>query len=349
MKRRLSVTVAELLTGDLLTLEPDGTVGQPVVVVDVSSASNEPSTVAAAVEALSRQDLPVLVGVLEERPTPLVEPLLEALTLTVVPAEHTPLPRTCVPVADVEAAIATVRASVSACPRAAVTLAGLLRITSRLPVAEGLVAESLAYSTLLAGAEFAEWRARTPARPVTELDEPPLLLERCGDVLKATFNRPHRHNAFSRGLRDALLEALALLRADPTLRMELTGKGRSFCSGGDLDEFGTAKDVSTAHIVRIAASAGAAVHAVRDRVRVVLHGACVGAGVEVPAFAAEVVARDDAWFQLPELRMGLVPGAGGTVSIPRRIGRWRTAWMALSGAPIDVEQALAWGLVDGRA
>ena len=47
--------------------------------------------------------------------------------------------------------------------------------------------------------------------------------------------------------------------------------------------------------------------------------------------------------------MGLVPGAGGTVSIPGRIGRWRTAYLALSGRPIDVGTALAWGLVDGRA
>ncbi|MDQ6696224.1 MAG: enoyl-CoA hydratase/isomerase family protein, partial [Actinomycetota bacterium] len=51
-------------------------------------------------------------------------------------------------------------------------------------------------------------------------------------------------------------------------------------------------------------------------------------------------------FRLPELAMGLVPGAGGTVSLPRRIGRHRTAWLALTGASIDAPTALDWGLVD---
>jgi enoyl-CoA hydratase/carnithine racemase len=59
-----------------------------------------------------------------------------------------------------------------------------------------------------------------------------------------------------------------------------------------------------------------------------------------------VVAGPDAFFQLPELSLGLVPGAGGTVSLPRRIGRQRTAWLALTGRRLPAEQALAWGLVD---
>ena len=77
-----------------------------------------------------------------------------------------------------------------------------------------------------------------------------------------------------------------------------------------------------------------------------VHGACVGAGIELPAFAGRVVASRDAWFALPEVAMGLVPGAGGTVSLPRRIGAQRTAWLALTGRRIDAETALAWGLVD---
>ena len=77
-----------------------------------------------------------------------------------------------------------------------------------------------------------------------------------------------------------------------------------------------------------------------------VHGACVGAGVELPAFAGHVIARPDATFRLPELRMGLIPGAGGTVSIPRRIGRDRFLEMALTGDPVDATTALDWGLID---
>jgi enoyl-CoA hydratase/carnithine racemase len=68
--------------------------------------------------------------------------------------------------------------------------------------------------------------------------------------------------------------------------------------------------------------------------------------VELPAFAGRVAARADATFWLPELALGLCPGAGGTVSLPRRIGRQRTAWLALSGRAIDARTALDWGLVD---
>jgi enoyl-CoA hydratase/carnithine racemase len=88
------------------------------------------------------------------------------------------------------------------------------------------------------------------------------------------------------------------------------------------------------------------VHELRDRITFIVHGACIGAGVEIPAFAGRVVARSDATFRLPELGMGLVPGAGGTVSIPRRIGRERFRTMALTGEMIDAATALSWGLVD---
>jgi enoyl-CoA hydratase/carnithine racemase len=82
------------------------------------------------------------------------------------------------------------------------------------------------------------------------------------------------------------------------------------------------------------------------RLRAEVHGACIGAGIELPAFAARVVAREDAFAELPELSMGLVPGAGGTVSLPRRIGRQKTAWLGLSGERIDAARGLAWGLFD---
>ncbi len=61
---------------------------------------------------------------------------------------------------------------------------------------------------------------------------------------------------------------------------------------------------------------------------------------------ARIAAAPDAVFGLPELSLGLIPGAGGTVSVTRRIGRWRTAYLVLSGRSIDADTALAWGLVD---
>ena len=77
-----------------------------------------------------------------------------------------------------------------------------------------------------------------------------------------------------------------------------------------------------------------------------LHRACIGAGIELPAFAAHVVAARNTFMQLPEIQFGLLPGAGGTVSIAKRIGRHRTAYLALSARRINAATALQWGLID---
>ena len=106
---------------------------------------------------------------------------------------------------------------------------------------------------------------------------------------------------------------------DPSVRaVELIGSGPSFCSGGDLVEFGTAPDPATAHAVRVERGAARWMHRCSDRTTVRVHGACIGAGVELASFARRVVAHPDTYFQLPEVAMGLVPGAGGTAGLPRR-------------------------------
>jgi enoyl-CoA hydratase/carnithine racemase len=126
----------------------------------------------------------------------------------------------------------------------------------------------------------------------------------------------------------------------------LRGEGRAFCSGEDLDEFGSAPDPATAHLVRLRRSVGAVLARVSGRVTALVHGTVSGSGAELAAFAGRVVAHPEARFVLPELGLGLVPGAGGTVSLTRRIGRHRTAWMALSGQPVEAPIARSWGLVD---
>ena len=212
-------------------------------------------------------------------------------------------------------------------------------------IEDGLVGESLAYAELQAGPEFARWLdERGPATPAPSPE--PVLLERDGDHLTITLNRPEAHNAVDVALRDALVEALGLVDADPALTATLRGAGPSFCSGGDLREFGTFPDPATAHAIRLERLPARALAAVADRVTARVHGHCVGAGAELAAFCHRVVADPGTTFRLPEVSMGLVPGQGGTVSIPRRIGAQRSAWLALTGRPIDASTALEWGLVD---
>ena len=78
-----------------------------------------------------------------------------------------------------------------------------------------------------------------------------------------------------------------------------------------------------------------------------LHGACIGGGIELPAFAGTIAAEEGCQFRIPEVGFGLIPGAGGCVSIPRRIGRHEANAWALSQRTIDSNEALALGLIDG--
>jgi enoyl-CoA hydratase/carnithine racemase len=198
---------------------------------------------------------------------------------------------------------------------------------------------------LLAGAEFHRWLDhRGPTRPIDTGER--VQVSRSGNTLSIVLNRPARRNAIDAAMRDALRDALSIAEWDDTLAVELSGAGPSFSSGGDLDEFGTADDPPTAHLIRVTASVGAVVHRLRDRTTVRVHGVCMGAGVELPAFAGRVIAAPGTTFTLPEIGMGLIPGAGGTVSIPRRIGAPRALWLALAGTPLDAPTALVWGLVD---
>jgi len=249
-------------------------------------------------------------------------------------------------VVDDAGAAEAVAAAVEGNPLASVTLVHLLRLQPSLAVHDALVAESLAYATLQGGTEYGAWLERRGERVRRPEPEPPLLTDRIGDKLVITLNRPRLHNLYSAAMRDALVDALEVAVADPAVLIELRGAGKSFCAGGDLAEFGTMRDTARAHLIRSTANAAPHLAAMGDRVTAHLHGAAVGAGIELAAFAGRVVAAPDTSIALPEVSMGLIPGAGGTVSIARRIGRQRTAWLALTGARIDAYQALLWGLVD---
>jgi len=245
---------------------------------------------------------------------------------------------------ELTAALDTIEAN----PLASIALAVLLRDSDRRSVAQGLVAESMAYGLLQAGPEFAAWRAAAPARRRPDEDGPPVLVERRDDELSVTLHRPQVLNAFNAPMRDGLVAALQVAVADPSVvAVVVRGAGDSFCSGGDLDEFGSRSDPATAHLVRMQRSAGRVLNELSDRTTVHIHGSTVGSGLELAAFAHRVVADRATRISLPEVHLGLIPGAGGTVSLPRRIGRHATLLLALSLPVIDAPTALAWGLVDG--
>ena len=259
--------------------------------------------------------------------------------------------RRTVQVPDVDAALAQISERVGTWPQTAAVCDDVLRAFD--PAAStfaGLITESLAYSTLQSGREFARWLADRGPKTVPLLPDP-VVSRRDGDILHVAFNRPQRHNAFSTDARAALLEALEVARLDTSVTaLVLSGHGPSFCSGGDLAEFGTFDDPASAHLARTRFSPALVLDEITARLgtacEAVVHGQVLGSGLEMAAFCGHVTCHPDATLGLPELALGLIPGAGGTVSIPRRIGRWRTAYLVLSGATIDATTARDWGLVD---
>jgi hypothetical protein len=230
-------------------------------------------------------------------------------------------------------------------PMAAVITAQTLRAGAGLALTESLSLESLAYATLQSGPEYAAWLG-TRGRRVRTDDRPRVTIEEVDSVATISLDRPRLRNLVDARMRDELADALRVLALDPARSIRIVGNGSAFCAGGDTAEFGTVADPATAHLIRSSTNVAPWIAAVADRTTAVVHGPCVGAGVELAAFCHWISATPDARFRLPETRMGLMPGAGGTVSIPARIGRQRTLEWLLTGAEVDAVTAKAWGLVD---
>jgi enoyl-CoA hydratase len=234
-------------------------------------------------------------------------------------------------------------------PHAAAIAVQLLRSLQDVPCERALMLESFCYGLLQGSAEHAEWLA-SRALPAQRLPAGRLIVERHDSTVLIAMDRPAARNAIDRAMRDQLFEAFSLTALDTEVQtVKLRAVGTVFSTGGDLDEFGTTRDPAMAHMIRSRTLPAVAI-APRARILDVhVQGACIGAGLEIAAFAGRLTAEPDAWFQLPELSMGLIPGAGGCVSVPRRIGRQRAALMILSGRRINAKAAFRWGLIDGIA
>lgn len=306
--------------------------GDPLVFVDFARDIPRP------------QDDAIRVAIDRRGALPDIDPSAFDLALTTAP--DAPAPWTWVVPGRVDDAIAHIREVCGNAPIAATMLARALRLGDILSFDAALEVESLAYSTLLAGAEFAAWRNAHP--PVAAEDGPAegrVVYVRDGDQVTLSLAAPSNRNAMTAAMRDALYEALVNVLEDPSLpTVVLEGQGRCFSTGGHLPEFGVARDVAAAHIIRFERSCARILHLLGDRATARLHGACIGSGIEVPAAAGRRIATPTTFVKLPELTMGLIPGAGGTVTLPRAIGRHRTMWLALTGQRLNARQGLEWGL-----
>ena len=173
-------------------------------------------------------------------------------------------------------------------------------------------------------------------------------IEQDGYVAIATIDNPPV-NALSAALLDELSGELAGLDGDESVRaIVLRGAGeRAFVAGADIKEFPSLREApSDGGSARGIQKIGAEVERLRTPVIAALHGFCLGGGLEL-AMACDIrVAAEDAQIGQPEIKLGLLPGGGGTQRLPRLVGHGRALLMNMTGDPISGTQAYEWGLVE---
>ena len=163
------------------------------------------------------------------------------------------------------------------------------------------------------------------------------------------INRPEVRNALNGAVREQVNTAFREADLDPeVLAVVLTSTGPHFAAGGDLREFGAATMVE-----RMTAEYTDGIARCRKPVITAVNGYALGGGCEYAMNSDIIIAGRDAVFGQPEVKVGLVPGLGGTQYLPRAIGLYPAMLMLLTGATITAERAAALGLVsevvDGRA
>jgi len=291
-------------------------------------------------------DNPCIAFKLESSET-FLTPWLKDLPCPVIGIGKGALAQACDIVLDDIQKLSTLEKNIHHAPLAAMVLVQHLRISEPLSLQDALTAESFAYSAIQNGPEFQNWLSGYEAKPLSISDNSAVKVDIANTTLSLTLNQLESRNAIGTVMRDALCEALDIALMDTQIsKVILTGSGATFSTGGAIEEFGEVSDPAIAHWVRSLRLPAWRLARMKDKLEIHVNGAAIGAGTEIAAFGTRVTASSKAWFQLPELKYGLIPGAGGTASIPRRIGRQKTAYMALSMEKIRAETALGWGLID---
>lgn len=161
------------------------------------------------------------------------------------------------------------------------------------------------------------------------------------------FNRPSKHNALTARMAEGLARAISALDSKSEIRVVmLAGSGKSFCAGADISVLAGFKPAEAVEFHRKLNRACWAIRACSKPVVAVLHGYALGGGLELAEWADIRIAANTAKLGQPEVNIGLNGGAGGTVMLPRLVGRGVAAYLAMTGEIVDAEYAFRVGLVD---
>ncbi|MCM2359095.1 MAG: enoyl-CoA hydratase-related protein [Geobacteraceae bacterium] len=171
-----------------------------------------------------------------------------------------------------------------------------------------------------------------------------------GEIAVLTLNRPEVNNVLNRYTLDALLAAFLRLRDDESVHgILLTGAGKNFCAGADIGEMLRMTPLEAGRFAELGQKVMFAAEKAGKPVIAAVRGAAFGGGLELAMACDFIVAAETALFAAPEIRLGIIPGFGGTQRLPRLIGKSKAKEMIFTGARIRAREALDIGLVNRLA
>jgi enoyl-CoA hydratase/carnithine racemase len=167
-----------------------------------------------------------------------------------------------------------------------------------------------------------------------------------GGVTRIFLNRPEKVNALDSAHLEALLRSLERVEGNPEMRVVvLGGRGKAFCGGADVQELSALTASNAGGFVQKIHAVCAAIRKLPLPVVARLHGAVIGAGLEIAAACDLRIAAEGTRFSMPEVRLG-IPSVVEAALLPRLMGSGRAAWLVLTGEAIDARRAFDWGLVE---
>lgn len=175
-----------------------------------------------------------------------------------------------------------------------------------------------------------------------------IIFEQEGGIAKITLNRPNQMNSLSTPLVDELDAILNQVERDPQIRvLVITGNGKSFCAGADLQELNGFESIAEMRLfLGRVQSAFSRIERLPKPVIASVNGLALGGGCELALTCDLRIASKKARFGLPEIRIGVIPAAGGTQRLTRIVGPTKALEMLYLGEPIDADEAHRVGLVN---
>lgn len=175
-----------------------------------------------------------------------------------------------------------------------------------------------------------------------------IIEQQCNEgILTLTLNRPDKLNALSTEVLNVLSDLLIQIKHDPAVKAILiTGQGRAFCAGADINRLAECNAKTGYEFACYGQSVFRQLETLGKPSLAAINGFAFGGGCELAMAATLRMASTLAKFGQPEVKLGVIPGYGGTQRLSRLVGKGRALDLCLTGRSIDAETALNWGLVN---